>query len=587
MKLLHKISFQHLFVLMTILLLHNGCSKDEDIFNQPITNEFRVLKVSQNGKTLTSGADNLGVVGSMQFVFSHSINTTAFEQAFTLSPGNPLTASYDQSNSIVTITFEEPLEYETSYTFTLPKGTYGSGGESSNADFVFSFSTAPFEPPAVSLSADINKLFEGESITLTATLARSIIKDAAVSLEFSGSAEKDTDYEVSTLVLNIPAGSTSATAIISGIPDGTMEGEEDIVIKLANPVNCVAYSDGLVLSLGDLPPALELKGAMSLKIGGTSTNGRAIHLRVLEDIPQLSIYGLGIANNGGGSDGREIDFPEGTASKGDDILLIRDIDLPNVSSYFGECFQDFEQVIETGGLNFNGDDPFELYNGNTVIESFGDVELDGTGLEWEYTGTWAWKINGEWEYAAVDCSANTATNAESLCAYPFCAPLQLQGVSSLRWDGSGTNGGKFVQIRANRDIADLSRFGVGVANNGGGTDGIEFTFPEISAAEGDQILLAREPATIAAYLGNCINQFDQVFEVSAMSQNGDDAIELFDGETVIETYGDANVDGTGQFWEYLNTWAFKTANVWNVADADCAQSATTNSISPCPYGFCN
>ena len=53
----------------------------------------------------------------------------------------------------------------------------------------------------------------------------------------------------------------------------------------------------------------------------------------------------------------------------------------------------------------------------------------------------------------------------------------------------------------NRDIADLSRYSLGVANNGGGTDGIEFTFPSMRAEEEDQILVARDPGLIASYLG--------------------------------------------------------------------------------------
>lgn len=585
MKLLHKSLFPLFFI--ALLILPSACSEEEDIFNQPITNNFRVLKVSQNGKPVASGTAGLGVVGNLEFVFSHGLNKTAFEQAFSLSPASTLSFSYDPSGSVVTVTFATPLAYETDYAFSLPKGAYGNSGESSTEDFLFRFSTAAFEPPSLILSASNNKLFEGESITLTATLARNIIRDASVTLMFAGSAEKDTDYQVGALQLEIPAGSNSASTTLAAIPDGALEGEENILISLIDPVNCVVSADPLTISLGDLPPALELKGVMSLKIGGTSTNGRAVHLRVLEDIADLSQYGLGIANNGGGSDGREINFPEGPASKGDDILLIRDVDVPNISAYFGDCYQDFEQVIETSGLNFNGDDPFELYNGNTVIETYGDVQVQGNGLFWEYTGSWAWKINGEWEYAAVDCAATATSNAGALCPYPFCAPLQLQGVSALLWDGSGTNGGKFVQVRANRNIADLSRFGLGVANNGGGTDGIEFGFPAGTAREGDHILVAREPATLAAYLGACFDRFDLVFESAAMNQNGDDAIELFDGQTVIETYGDANVDGTGQFWDYPNTWAFKVAHVWNVAGADCARTASSNGSSACAYTFCN
>src|SRR5690606_10768015 len=157
----------------------------------------------------------------------------------------------------------------------------------------------------------------------------------------------------------------------------------------------------------------------------------------------------------------------------------------------------------------------------------------------------------------LDCSSGSSTVDASACPYPICSEaLSLKGVLALSWDGSGTNGGKAVHLKANKDIPDLSIYGIGVANNGGGTDGVEFTLPAIAVAEGDDILLAREQATIAAYFGNCTDSFEHIIETESMNQNGDDAIELFNGDIVVETFGDANVDGTGAVWEYAGSWAF-------------------------------
>ena len=62
---------------------------------------------------------------------------------------------------------------------------------------------------------------------------------------------------------------------------------------------------------------------------------------------------------------------------------------------------------------------------------------------------------------------------------------------------------------------------------------------------------------------------------SKLSQNGDDAIELFesDGTTfsVIDTFGDASVDGSGEVWEYANSWAYRTTlspGAFNAAQLD-------------------
>jgi hypothetical protein len=239
-------------------------------------------------------------------------------------------------------------------------------------------------------------------------------------------------------------------------------------------------------------------------------------------------------------------------------------------------------------MTANGDDVFVLYKDGIAIEYFGEPGVDGTGEVWEYTDSWAYKLAGEWIYAGAGAVVNAgATNATSRAAYPFCTPLQLQGVTALLWSGAGTNDGKTIHVRANRDIADLSAYGLGVANNGGGTDGVEFTFPAVSVSEGDQILVARVPGAIATYYGNCYNNFDQVFQDDFVSQNGDDAIELFYQGNVIETYGDANVDGTGQSWEYEGSWAYKTARAWTNGALNCAATATDNSSSSCPYPFCN
>ena len=48
---------------------------------------------------------------------------------------------------------------------------------------------------------------------------------------------------------------------------------------------------------------------------------KAVEVYVVSDIPDLSIYGVGSANNGGGSDGEEFTFPAVGASAGDFIYV--------------------------------------------------------------------------------------------------------------------------------------------------------------------------------------------------------------------------------------------------------------------------
>lgn len=592
MKKQNKSILFSLLVVCTGILTYFSCENNDVNDAYPITNDFRVLKVNYNGKSVTGPIANFDPLGQMELIFSHGVNKTAFESALSVSPAIDYTLSFDETNSFITVSFNSPLAYETDYTLSLPKGTYGGGGESSIADYQLLFTTKAFVPPVLSITVESTDFFEGEQLTLTALLSASILEDVSFDLVLSGTAELDTDYTIDQTSLIIAAGETSATILISSLVDTGTESPETIIVNVDNLVNCVPSTSGaLTLNLIDEAPSLEFKGVMELQTyDGTSSQVRAVHLSVLADIADLSIYGVEIASNGAVPNPADIEFifPSGSSAvAGDQIFIVRDADLANAQAYFESCFDSFT-VYETTRMTANGDDVFVLYKNGNAIEYFGEPGVDGTGEVWEYTDSWAYKLNGTWIYAGVGAVVNAgATNATSRAAYPFCTPLQLQGVTALRWSGDGVNDGKTIHVRANRDISDLSAYGLGVANNGGGTDGEEFTFPAVSVSEGDQILIARVPGAIATYYGNCYNNFDLVVQADFVSQNGDDAIELFYQGNVIETYGDANVIGTGLSWEYTGSWGYKTARGWTNGALNCAATATNNSSSSCPYPFCN
>ena len=591
MKLLHIKTYLSATFLGALILFSSSC---DDIVELPITNDLRVLQVKIGTNTITSGEIDLSVIPELQLVFSHGLNTAAFESALSISPAADFTVAYDATNSFATISFNPPLEYETAYVINLPVGTYGANNEASVEEFAFSFTTTAFVPPSVSISADMTSFFEGQTVTVIATLDRAILQEVTLDAAISGSATSGVDYTVDGTTFTIPIGQTSDTILVTSLNDGTLEGEETISIAIQNIVNAVAgMSTQVDLALSDQAPALELKGVMELDNFLASSGGRvrAIHVKVLENITDLSAYGVEIASNGAAPDPMDIDFtfPNVAATAGDNLFIVRDADEADAAAYFAGCYANFT-IFQTPSLSQNGDDAVLLYNNGVAIESFGEPGVDGTGTYWEYTDSWAYKLGDEWIYAGIGCVTNAGaatTNDIADCKYPFCsAPLQLQGAGALLWTGSGTNGGKFVHVRANQDIADLSQYSIGVANNGGGTDGIEYTFPVMAVAEGEHILVAREPSTIASYFGNCYNDYAHVFQSDAMSQNGDDAIELFDGTTVIETYGDANVDGTGESWEYTGSWGYKIGQ-FTYGGIGCAATSTSTQTSACPYGFCN
>ena len=130
------------------------------------------------------------------------------------------------------------------------------------------------------------------------------------------------------------------------------------------------------------------------------------------------------------------------------------------------------------------------------------------------------------------------------------------------FDGPLTGGTpKGIELYAVNDISDLSQYGIGSANNGGGSDGIELVLSGSVSAD-TYIYVASEQPQFNAFFG-----FDPDFTSNAASINGDDAIELFGNVmdsgggnftgVVIDIFGDIDVDGSGQPWDYLDGWAYR------------------------------
>ena len=152
----------------------------------------------------------------------------------------------------------------------------------------------------------------------------------------------------------------------------------------------------------------------------------------------------------------------------------------------------------------------------------------------------------------VKCTNLVQSLAMSLLLVLFALPNNVN--AQLRIEGiiDGPLGGgtpKAVEFYVITDIADLSLYGFGSANNGGGTEGQEFTFSG-SAVAGQSIFVASEAINFLNWFG-----FSADFTSGASNINGDDAIELFYNGSVVDVFGDINVDGSGQPWEYLDGWA--------------------------------
>ena len=168
--------------------------------------------------------------------------------------------------------------------------------------------------------------------------------------------------------------------------------------------------------------------------------------------------------------------------------------------------------------------------------------------------------------------------------------LVITGVFDAPLTGGTPKG---IELYVINDIDDLSSFGVGSANNGGGTDGQEFTFPADAVSAGTFIYVASEVDQFTAFFG-----FAPTYNAgSVMSINGDDAIELFENGSVSDTFGDINIDGNGEAWEYLDGWAYRnddtgpegttfTSTNWTYSGVGAlvGQSDNASATTPFPIG---
>ena len=165
------------------------------------------------------------------------------------------------------------------------------------------------------------------------------------------------------------------------------EGEGDLIYDLSSNQNHGTINGATWILEGS---HLIISGVLDLDLPESGNSGKAVIVQALADIPDLSSYGLGVANNGGGSDGIEYNFPAQSLSQGENLWIIRDAQA--YSNYFGaEMWTQMSYVIDESGwgVGQNGDDAVELFLDGELVDIFGFVDVDGTGESWEYKDAWA------------------------------------------------------------------------------------------------------------------------------------------------------------------------------------------------------
>lgn len=355
--------------------------------------------------------------------------------------------------------------------------------------------------------------------------------------------------------------------------------------------------------------SLRLVGVLALDVPTGGSDGKALHFVAEGDVADLSVYGVGVANNGGGTDGVEYTFPAQALASGDHLLLARSSSAMGV--YFGACIASFDLVLTaSSSISQNGNDAIELFENGNVVQTYGTPDEDFAGTPLDYEDAWAFleEADGEWEVAQVGCSTGATTEASG-CPYPFC--LDVEGEPgcideeacnydpeatvddlSCTYPGDACDDGepltvfdaldencdcvgqpfaasnslvltgvfhagaapKALELYVLDELETLGLYGLGTAQNGGGTDGVEWTFPDEGADAGSFIYVTNDDSAFAFFYG-----FPPTFTDggAVCNFNGDDAIELFEAGIGVDVFGEISADGTDTPWEYTDGWAYR------------------------------
>jgi predicted extracellular nuclease len=385
------------------------------------------------------------------------------------------------------------------------------------------------------------------------------------------------------------------------------------MVPVRVPVGAALLSSLLLAAVGARASEVVITGVIDGPLSGGVP--KAVELYVVSDVTDLSVYGLESANNGAEATGPEFIFPSVPAEAGSFLYVASEA--PGFEGFFG-----FSPDYTDSALSINGDDAVVLYEESAIADVFGEIGVDGTGQPWDHVDGWAYRADGSgpdgsvfrlgnWAFSGVDALDGETTNATASTPFPLGTfGGGNGGAGGDDGSGDGADGGspesdlvltgvvdgplpgglpKAIELLALADIEDLSAYGIESANNGGGVVGPEFVLPAQGVAAGTYLYVASEATGFQDFFG-----FPPDFTNGAANVNGDDAIALYRDGRIVDVYGEPAVDGTGQGWEYTDSWAYRVAGTgpdgasfvaehWTIAGPDVLDGATGNALAATPF----
>ncbi|MBT8259457.1 MAG: T9SS type A sorting domain-containing protein, partial [Bacteroidia bacterium] len=243
--------------------------------------------------------------------------------------------------------------------------------------------------------------------------------------------------------------------LVESLSVNSYSGDVDVTSTGATPLT-VAVSGDVVN-----PPtnAIIITGVFDVQDGSAP---KGVELYATQNIADLSVFGVGSANNGGGTDGEEFTFPVASATAGQFIYIVGTGQVADFTTFFG-----FAPDYESGAMFINGDDAIELFENGQVIDIFGDIDCDPNATsspcpEWEYTDGWAYRNDAtgpdgltfalaNWMFSGVGTLDGIPGNGDSTSPFPigtYSETLSLESfdVSSFKLFPNPNNSGQLQII---------------------------------------------------------------------------------------------------------------------------------------------
>lgn len=175
-------------------------------------------------------------------------------------------------------------------------------------------------------------------------------------------------------------------------------------------------------------------------------------------------YGLGSANNGGGTDSIELIIRHLLPEDGTCFYITNDTVL--IKEFLGPIDNDL--IYLTDDLDFNGNDAIELFERGQVIDVFGRIDEDGEGTAWEYTDSWAKKLSpgnrtsfeeNNWNYGGVAVLDDIEINDDAANPYPLdCLATRTESPNQLDVEIYPNPTSGLIHLRSSKEMIDIKVF---------------------------------------------------------------------------------------------------------------------------------